>query len=171
MSVPQKIGHPGIFVPLYLYRLIAATDGLMVFLSLFKGFFIWSRQWYRRFCQRWARKNTHNCMHHCAVWMQLDIKMKVEWEKSYSKADLSRQKWNGTFSSSQYLETVRGERKTREKAKMEITPPSTPNNQCNYHFCMAKKRRESKVVFLWQALGKNVSTYTVLTGVVLCKLW
>ena len=170
MSVPQKIGHPSIFVLLYLYRLIAAAGGLMFFLSHFKDFFIWSRQWYIRFHQPWARKITHNCMPHCVVWMRLDLKMKVEWEKSYSKADLSKQKWNSTLSSSQYSETVRGEKKTREKGKMEIMPPSTPNNQCSYHFCMAKKKRESKVVFLQQALGKNVSTYTILTGVVLCKL-
>ena len=56
MSVPQKIGHPSIFVLLYLYCLIAAAGGLMFFLSHFKDFFIWSRQWYIRFHQPWARK-------------------------------------------------------------------------------------------------------------------
>ena len=29
-------------------------------------------------------------------------RMKVEWEKSHSKADLSKQKWNGTASCSQH---------------------------------------------------------------------
>ena len=83
-----KICHPSIVVLLYLLSLNSWWfDG---FLSHFKGFFIWSR-WYRQFCLCWARKN----LHHIDT---VRPTIKAEREKLYSKADLSKQKWNSLVS-------------------------------------------------------------------------
>ena len=166
MSVPQKIGHPSIFVLLYLYCLIAAAGGLMFFLSHFKDFFIWNRQWYRWFRQPWARKNTHNCMPHCAVWMRLDLKMKVEWEKSYSKADLSKQKWNGTLSSSQYSETVEEKRKPGRKERWRSCHPPPQIINAITISAWRKKEENQRWCFFSRPLAKMCQH--TLSWLVLC---
>ena len=67
-------------------------------LSHFSSLFIWSRWWYKWFGWCWVeRKKMY------ALLCLIDaVRSKAEWEKLYSTADLSSQKWNGLVCCSQH---------------------------------------------------------------------
>ena len=80
-------------------HLILIMACCLIFFSHFSCVFVWSGWWYRWFGQHWVREK-NDSMFCCTIIDGVRTRMKVERENLFSKADLSKQKWNGPVSCS-----------------------------------------------------------------------
>ena len=101
MPVPWKICHPSTAIVVLIYLMLLSSWWYDDFLSCSKvGVFHLKQTVIQTTQSALGKKN--NCMLHCVTLMQLDLEWKQSRGRVYSKADLSKGKWNGVVSCSQH---------------------------------------------------------------------
>ena len=67
---------------IYIYLMLLNSWWFDGFLSRFKGFFIWSRQWYRQFGWPWVRKYWHYIYIYASLHHVNTVRSIIEWKQS-----------------------------------------------------------------------------------------